>query len=177
MLFVNFRNASARETRPIRELSARSEMGNRRAARRVEIYARAKQERRRVLGMHRSRVRTEFRMLEGIAGRTNPTCFCGGHMKRSYVKPQFTRYESAAVPRGDSVPRPAGGVDLPVFGNGRMTSSCAPGRLTMLPNRAFRLLDLTEQFAGAHRWQTKKVVERFAWSCLAVCAVSTPSGK
>jgi hypothetical protein len=36
----------------------------------------------------------QFLMLGGISDRANPTCFCGGPMKRSYAKPHFAKYES-----------------------------------------------------------------------------------
>jgi len=48
----------------------------------------------------------QFLMLDGMPNRAKPTCFCGSDMKRSYVKPHFTRHEST-LPMDTGAPIPA----------------------------------------------------------------------
>jgi hypothetical protein len=36
----------------------------------------------------------QFLMLDRVPDRADPTCFCGSNMRRSYVKPHFTKYEN-----------------------------------------------------------------------------------
>jgi hypothetical protein len=48
----------------------------------------------------------QFLMLDGMLNSASPTCFCGRAMKRSYVKPHFTRYETI-LPIDNGAPRPA----------------------------------------------------------------------
>ena len=37
--------------------------------------------------------RIQFRMLDEALERGCPTCFCGCSMKRSHIKPHFTKFE------------------------------------------------------------------------------------
>jgi hypothetical protein len=46
----------------------------------------------------------QFVMLDGTSGRVNPACFCGSVMKRSYVKPHFTRFGNILPIHGTSGP-------------------------------------------------------------------------
>jgi hypothetical protein len=45
----------------------------------------------------------QFQMLDKVPDRSNPTCFCGGGMKRLYVKPRFTKFEVSLGSSPDAV--------------------------------------------------------------------------
>jgi hypothetical protein len=63
----------------------------------------------------------QFLMLGGISDRANPTCFCGGAMKRSYVKPHLTKYESILLDEPVAPPAPRVTVKLSVVARDAMT--------------------------------------------------------